>query len=63
MKNEILAEVWRTRDAFAKRCNYDLRCMIEELRRVERDPRNPLVHVKKKSASKRTQLPRSSQRR
>jgi DNA-binding winged helix-turn-helix (wHTH) protein len=58
MKNEILAEVWRNRDAFAKRCNYDLRRMIEALRRVEQDPRNPLVHAKKKSTSKRTQLHR-----
>jgi hypothetical protein len=58
MKNEILAELWRNRAAFAKRCNYDLACMMEELRKVERDPRNPLVHGKKKPATRRAKPPR-----
>jgi len=54
MKNEILEEVWRNRDAFAKRCNYDLGCMMKELRKVGRDPRNPLVHGKRKPVARRT---------
>ncbi len=58
MKNEILEEVWHNRDAFAKRCNYDLGCMMEELRKVKRDPRNPLVHGKKKSAARKARSSR-----
>ena len=44
MENEILEEIRQSREAFAKRCHYDLGCMIKELRKIERDPRNPLVH-------------------
>jgi len=58
MKNEILEEVWRNRDAFAKRCHYDLGCMMKEIRKVERDPRNPLVHAKRTPAGKRARSPR-----
>lgn len=43
MKNEILLEVWRNRDEFAKRCNYDLDVMVKMLQKVERNARNPLV--------------------
>ena len=42
-KDEIIAEVWRNRDAFAKRHNYDLDAMVEELRRMERRSANKLV--------------------
>jgi len=58
MKNEILEEVWRNRDAFAKRCEYDLGCMMEELRKLERDPRNPLMHGRRKSAVRRARSSR-----
>jgi hypothetical protein len=50
MKNEILAEIWRNRDEFIKRCGYDLRRMAEELHKTAQDPRNPLVHGTKKRA-------------
>jgi hypothetical protein len=58
MKNEILEEVWRNRDAFAKRCNCDLGCMMKELRKVERDPKNPVVHAKRKSPGRRARSSR-----
>jgi hypothetical protein len=58
MRNEILEEIWRVRNAFAKRCHYDLRCMMEELRRVRRDPKNPLVHAERKPRGKRAKPPR-----
>ncbi len=58
MKNEILTEVWRNRDAFAKRCNYSLRRMVQALQEIKKDPRNPLVHGKNKSANKGAQSPR-----
>ncbi len=54
MKNEILAEAWRNRDEFAKRCNYDLRRMAEELHKTAQDPRNPLVHGSQKRAHRKT---------
>jgi hypothetical protein len=49
MENEILEETWRNRDAFAKRCHYDIGCMMEELRRVEPNPTDPLVRAKRNS--------------
>ncbi|MCU0913323.1 MAG: hypothetical protein MUC88_02025 [Planctomycetes bacterium] len=42
-EEEILKEVWRNRDAFAKRHGYDLDAMVEELRRMERQSPNKLV--------------------
>jgi hypothetical protein len=42
MRNEILDEVWRSRDAFARRHNYDLDAMVAELREMER---RPLTHI------------------
>jgi len=43
VEDEILREVWRNRDAFAKRHHYDLDAMVEELRRMERRSPNKLV--------------------
>jgi hypothetical protein len=34
-KNEILSEVWRNRDEFAKRHNYDLTKMVATLQEME----------------------------
>ena len=42
-ENEILREVWRNRDAFAKRHHYNLDAMVEELRQMERQSPNKLV--------------------
>ena len=36
MKNEILEEVWRNRDAFARKYNYDLDAMVSALQEMER---------------------------
>lgn len=63
MKNEILLEVWRNRDGFAKRCNYDLEVMLERLRQVERAPWNPLVDKTKKPQDKRMRRTLRSPRR
>jgi len=41
--DEILREVWRVRDAFAKRHRYNLDSMVEELRQMERQSSNKLV--------------------
>jgi len=38
MRNEILEEVWRARDEFARRYNYDLDAMSRALREMEHRP-------------------------
>lgn len=38
MKNEILQELWRHRDAFAKEHNYDLNAMVAALQEMEKHP-------------------------
>ncbi|MBI2433352.1 MAG: hypothetical protein HYV26_10815 [Candidatus Hydrogenedentes bacterium] len=44
MANEILEEIWRTRDELAKRFNYDLDAMIAFLREVECQPGSQVVN-------------------
>jgi hypothetical protein len=43
VEDEILREVWRNRDAFAKRHGYNLDAMVEELRQMEQRSPNKLV--------------------
>ena len=43
MKDEILLEVWRNRDEFARRHHYDLDAMVAELRQMERHPWSTVV--------------------
>jgi hypothetical protein len=38
MKNEILQEVWRNRDEFAREHNYDIDAMVATLREMEKQP-------------------------
>ena len=38
MNNEILEEVWRIRDEFAKRHNYDLDAIVATLQEAEQRP-------------------------
>jgi len=63
MKNEILLEVWRNRDEFAKRCNYDLDVMVKTLQKVERDAGNPLVDKTNKTLTKQVRQPLKTRRR
>ena len=49
MKNEILEEVWRNRDAFARKYNYDLDAMVAALQEMEQRPLGKLVDRRKKS--------------
>ena len=63
VEDEILKEVWRNRDAFAKRHRYNLDAMVEELRRMERQSSHKLVDrsgepVKKTRRRKRQRLDR-----
>jgi hypothetical protein len=43
MKDEIMEEVWRNRDEFARRHNYDLDAMVAELQERERQPWTVMV--------------------
>jgi hypothetical protein len=47
MKNEILEEVWRNRDEFARKHNYDLDAMVSALQEMERHPLSEVVDRRK----------------
>ena len=47
MKNDIIEEVWRNRDEFAKRHNYNLDDMVAELQKSEENPFSRLVDRRK----------------
>jgi len=63
MKNEILLEVWRNRDKFAQRCNYDLDVMVKTLQKVECDAGNPLIDRTNKAITKQVRKPLKTRRR
>jgi hypothetical protein len=52
VEDEILREVWRNRDAFAKRHRYNLDAMVEELRHMEQESPNKLVDRSAQSGKK-----------
>ena len=43
MKDEIIAEVWRNRDALAAKYNYDLDAIVAAIRERERRPLTRIV--------------------
>lgn len=43
MKNDIIEEVWRNRDEFAKQHNYNIDDMVAELQKSEQNPFSRLV--------------------
>lgn len=49
MQNEILSEVWRNRDEFAKRYNYDINAMVATLQEMESHPWSVMVDRRKES--------------
>jgi len=54
MKNEILQEVWRNRDAFARRYDYDLDAMVSALQEMERDRPEKVVDRRDLTAKRQT---------
>ena len=50
MSNEILEEVWRIRDEFAKRYDYDIGKMAAALREMEMQHPERMVDRSKKTA-------------
>lgn len=53
MRNEILKEVWRARDAFARRHHYDIDAMVAELKQVEAKSAQPIVDRSKRTSRRR----------
>jgi hypothetical protein len=51
-KNEILEEVWRNRDEFAREYNYDIDAMVAALQEMEKHPLNKVVDRRQKTADK-----------
>ena len=47
MKNDIIEEVWRNRDEFAKQFNYNIDDMVAELQKSEQNPFSRLVDRRK----------------
>ncbi len=49
MKNEILEEVWRNRDEFAKRYSYNINAMVAALQEMERHSQGLIVNRRKET--------------
>jgi len=62
MKNEILSEVWRNRDEFARRYHYDLDEMVAALQEMERHPVNTVVDRTGEMAKNDTPCPDNTRR-
>jgi hypothetical protein len=61
MKNEILQEVWRHRDDFAREHAYDLAAMVATLQAMERKPLTSIVD--RRTGAPRTRMPLMAGRR
>lgn len=53
-KNEILEEVWRNRDEFAREHNYDLDAVVAALQKMEKHPLTRMVDRRRKKPEKTT---------
>lgn len=53
-KNEILEEVWRNREEFAREHNHDLDAMVAALQEMEKHPLTEIVDLRDKKADKTT---------
>jgi len=51
-KNEILEEVWRNRDEFAREHNYDLDTMAAAFQEMEKHPLNKVADARRKTLNK-----------
>ena len=46
MKNEILEEVWKAREEFSRKHNYDIKTMVAALQEAEKHPLSRVVEKK-----------------
>ena len=51
-EDDILTEVWRNRDEFARQHDYDLDAMVATLKEMERRPLNAIVDRSRKAPTK-----------
>ncbi len=51
MKDEIIEQVWRAKDALAKKYGYDVRAMAKDLQRREKMSKVPVVNLHNRQAS------------
>jgi hypothetical protein len=56
MRNEILEEIWRNRDDFAKKYHFDIKAIASAIREMETHPMNRMVAKTKSSSKKRLRL-------
>jgi hypothetical protein len=56
MKNEILEEVWRNRDDFARKHGYDIDAMVAALQESEQNSLNIVVDRRKQEPNKRMHI-------
>jgi len=62
MENDIIEEVWRNRDEFAKQYNYNLNDMVDELQKLEQNPFSRLVDRRKLAPNNANDTDRKTQR-
>ncbi|MFO1429818.1 MAG: hypothetical protein U1F76_06720 [Candidatus Competibacteraceae bacterium] len=53
MRNEILEEVWRNRDEFARQHGYDIDAMVIALQEMEQHPLTRVVDRRRQALDKR----------
>lgn len=51
LRDEIIAEVWRLKDAYAKKCGNDLDKMLADLRKRQKHPFSKLVDRRKRRST------------
>jgi hypothetical protein len=56
MKNEIMEEVWRNRDAFAKKYRYDINAMVSAIQEMKQHPLNRMAKKARLMPNKRLHL-------
>ena len=52
MKDEIIAEVWRNKDAYVKKCHNNLDVMLADLLKRQKHPFSKLVDRRKRRGAK-----------
>lgn len=63
MKNELLEEIWRNRDAFAREHGYSIDAMVAALKELERQSSHPVVDRRKAPPDKPARSAQSEQSR
>lgn len=57
MTDEIIREVWRVKDEFAKQFNYDIEALAAELQKRQKESGRKVVNLEKESADQTATVP------